>query len=386
MDNTNPPFFQPYRFSTLRTFSDPVLHKGSKWYIDFQAMDPVSGKMKRKKYYVKKCTTVRQRMKVANEMLSFLYARLHEGWSPWTAEDYSASMSTFADCLENYCKHVSHMSNKKTCSSYMSRVNILKQFISTQTKPIIMAYQFDTSFCSFFLDHIFIERRDSARTRNNYRDWLFNLAEFLKCRSYIKENPVGCIGHLAEDAKHRKELSETMLKRLASYLKKHDRHFYLACLMEYYTLIRPNELSFMKVGYINVKEQTIHVPDEVSKNGIGSDVVLNDSIIKLMLDLGVLTRNTDCYIFSNGFMPGTEYIGPDHFSKRWREVRKVLGWSDRYMFYSLKDSGIRDLANGHGIVTARDQARHADASTTNRYIAGRTKHEGVKGFKGALDW
>lgn len=56
------------------------------------------------------------------------------------------------------------------------------------------------------------------------------------------------------------------------------------------------------------------------------------------------------------------------------------------MFYSLKDSGIRDLANAAGIVVARDQARHADISTTNKYLQGKslTVHEETKHFVGRL--
>jgi hypothetical protein len=56
------------------------------------------------------------------------------------------------------------------------------------------------------------------------------------------------------------------------------------------------------------------------------------------------------------------------------------------MFYSLKDSGIRDLANAAGIVVARDQARHADISTTNKYLQGSslTVHEETKHFEGHL--
>lgn len=67
-------------------------------------------------------------------------------------------------------------------------------------------------------------------------------------------------------------------------------------------------------------------------------------------------------------------------------MRKALHWSDEYQFYSLKDSGIRDLANSQGIVIARDQARHTDVATTNKYLQGRDMpvHVETKHFKGAL--
>ena len=56
-----------------------------------------------------------------------------------------------------------------------------------------------------------------------------------------------------------------------------------------------------------------------------------------------------------------------------------------YQFYSLKDTGIRDLANAQGIVVAKDQARHSDISVTNRYIKNQMKvNEETKHFKGGL--
>ena len=74
------------------------------------------------------------------------------------------------------------------------------------------------------------------------------------------------------------------------------------------------------------------------------------------------------------------------FSERFIKLRKELGWPDSIQFYSLKDSGIRDLANAKGIVVARDQARHTDISTTNYYLKGdaMTVHSETLDFKGNL--
>ena len=67
------------------------------------------------------------------------------------------------------------------------------------------------------------------------------------------------------------------------------------------------------------------------------------------------------------------------------EFRFALCFPDTYQFYSLKDSGIRDLANAEGIVVARDQARHSDISVTNRYLKSpKVAHESTKHFVGDL--
>ena len=184
--------------------------------------------------------------------------------------------------------------------------------------------------------------------------------------------------------KFRKDLTPEMLKTMTKYLTEHDKSFLLACLMQYYTLIRPGELSNLKIGDISLKNQTIFVSKTFSKNHRDADVGLNKIIIKLMLDLDIFKSTSDCYIFSHDFKPGKEHVGSDQFNKRWKTMRNALKWSDCYQFYSLKDSGIRDLANSEGVVVARDQARHRDISTTNRYIQKHDVQPGTLNFEGNM--
>lgn len=67
-------------------------------------------------------------------------------------------------------------------------------------------------------------------------------------------------------------------------------------------------------------------------------------------------------------------------------MRKALKWDDCYQFYSLKDSGIRNLANAQGVVVARDQARHSDITTTNKYIQRHGVQQVTLGFEGCLSY
>ena len=171
------------------------------------------------------------------------------------------------------------------------------------------------------------------------------------------------------------------------YLKKEDKYFLLACYMEYYTFIRPTELSYLKVGDICLKDKTVFVSEDFSKNKKSAKVALNDTIIKLMIELDVLSKPTSYFLFGKNFRPAAERSNADQYNRRWKKMRETLGWSDEYQFYSLKDSGIRDLANEQGVVVARDQARHSDVSTTNRYIQEHNMqvHDETKQFKGAFD-
>ena len=77
-------------------------------------------------------------------------------------------------------------------------------------------------------------------------------------KGYLHENPVEGIKNLREEAKHRDALSEDELAQMKAHLiEKGEKHFLLACMMEYYTFIRPEELTCLMVGDILVKEQKI---------------------------------------------------------------------------------------------------------------------------------
>ncbi len=128
------------------------------------------------------------------------------------------------------------------------------------------------------------------------------------------------------------------------------------------------------------------IPASVSKNRKDGMVALNAEIIRLMIDLDVFRHPSTHFLFGMRFKPSAKRADSRIFRDRWVKLRKKLKWKETCQFYSLKNSGIRDLANSEGIVVARDQARHSDITTTNKYLKGKdlTVHEEVKTFKGHL--
>lgn len=372
--------------SELVGYTPPTLHKGVRWFVDFSAIDAARGLMRRKRYYINDKLSISAKKRRANEIMEVLTKQLSQGWNPWVRADESRGFVAFDKCLERYEDYIDRMDRKKTRQSYHSRVNILREFIASQTVAIKYAYQFDITFCTDFIDWIFLDRESSVRTRNNYRGWLYGFAEFLVARKYINDNPVERIKVMSEHGKYRKDLSPELLRQMSTHLQKVDKHFYLACLMQYYTLIRPGEMSHLKLADISLKNQTVFVSGEFSKNHKDAEVGLNKVIVKLMLDLNIFSYPNDYYLFGSKFVPNKERIGADQFTKRWRVMRKALKWDDCYQFYSLKDSGIRDLTNAQGVVVARDQARHSDITTTNKYIQRHGVQQVTLGFEGCLSY
>ena len=64
-------------------------------------------------------------------------------------------------------------------------------------------------------------------------------------------------------------------------------------------------------------------------------------------------------------------------------MRKELGFSSRYKFYSLKDTGITNMLRKNvDTVSVRDQARHSSIEITNIYVS----KSDMKANKSLLDY
>lgn len=370
-------------------FTVPVLHKGKEWYVGFMAFDPVSGKMKRKKYMLNKYKKTGQREAMASILIHNLFDKLKCGWSPFADVEKTRQFTPFQTIIDRYRGYIQVMSDKcamkeKTAFDYKSRLKVLAEYIS-EYRQVKYVYQFDRTLIIDFLDYIFYDRDVSATTRNNYRTWLSTFGTWLVERKFLDENPAEGIKAIAQKEKFRDALTPDALKRLHAYLYENNKHFLLACLMEYYTFVRPDELAHIRIRDISVKNQTVFVSSAISKNRKDGLVALNDKILKLMIELHTFDKPGHCFLFGKKMCPDESKGTYNQFRNEWGKVRKALSFPDSYQFYSLKDSGIRDLANAEGIVVARDQARHSDVSVTNRYLKGSKKvDERTKHFKGNL--
>ena len=367
----------------------PKLHTGKNWYIDFKAYDPLEQKMKRKKYMLDSIDKISVRKKRATELIANISRQLLSGWNPWADTSNSRQYTLFDDVVELYNKylikfHKSKVFKESTFADYKKRIRVLSEYNKKRFNPIIYIYQFDKTYASDFLDYILIDRDSSARTRNNYRTWLSSFGSWLLEKQYIDKNPVENIKSLSEDKKKRDALSANDLQKLRTYLEKNNPYFLLLCQFAYYTLIRPDELSNIQLSDIYIKDQKVFIPSSISKNRKDGMVGLNDILIKSMLELKIFNYSNDCYLFGKDFKPSKEKSTPRTYRTYFNKVRTLLKFPDSYQFYSLKDTGIRDLANSAGIVIARDQARHSDISTTNKYLKGEALpvHEETKHFEG----
>ena len=269
---------------------------------------------------------------------------------------------------------------------YISHAVRLGAFNDSLARPLEYTFQLDRVFFESFLDHVYLDRNVNARTRNNYLNWLQTFSGWLKGHGYVSEDPTQGIRKLREETKERQPLEEEDMHRLQEYLNEHDPHFLLACMVHYYTLVRPKEMSFIRLRDISVKEQTLFISGKVSKNHRDAKVTLPAVVLRKMVELGVFGYPDDYFLFSWGFVPRAERANEKIFRDRWARVRKALGFPSKYKFYSLKDNGVTDVIDAVGLTVAKDQARHSNVATTNRYVRRQqlSAHAELKNYEGSL--
>ena len=361
------------KLKEVNEWTYPVLHRGRTWYVDFQAYDPARGMMRRKKFQLDRYKTKKAKVAMGMELISALVQKLKQGWNPWVNAGKTRLYTPWERVMERYRQYLDTAVAKKqlkekTAYDYRSRLRSLEQYQEETGNTIGQVSQFCTAWVTDYLDYLLYDKDVTARTRNNHRTWLSALGTWLVERRFLTVNPVEDIRMLREDEKKRDPLSHRQLRQLREYLERENPCFLLACLMVYYANIRPEELRNMKVGDISVSRQTVTVRAEIAKNRKTQTVGLHDEVVRLMVALRTFdgTTNQD-YLFGEDLRPGRQQTYINRFRYEWKKVREALHWDDRFQFYSLKDSGIRDGINAMGLITARDQARHSDVAVTNLY-------------------
>lgn len=175
-------------------YTYPKLYTGVEWYVGFTAFDPASGIMKRKKIKLNFIEKTKDRRRYANNLILQLMTKLDNGWNPFIEADNGKAYHTFIDVLEHYRKYISKMLSdniyrEETYISYISYLRNVENWNKNRKNPITYIYQFDKSFISEFLEYIYIDRDNSAQTRNNYLTFLRVFSTFLLQNQYVSVKP-----------------------------------------------------------------------------------------------------------------------------------------------------------------------------------------------------
>jgi integrase len=368
---------QKKHLHALIGYKPPRLVTGkSCWYISFYSFDPVLDKLREKRIKLNHIKPIGNRRIYANELIKRINARLIDNWSPWVESENSNAYKLFSDVCEAYRAFLARQLNSDLIRpdshrAYISYLRIIEMY-NAEKGNIKYIYQFDQSFLSRFLDYIYIDRENTARTRNNYLGFLRLFSGYLIEHQYIKTKPTEAISRIGRrnlEKKKRSVIPDSVMQKIGNYFQEKNIHMYLACRILYGCMVRPSEMSRLKIENINLEKSTILVQKKFSKNRKTESPTIPDDLKELFLELKIKEYPGNYYLFSDDCMPGKEYKHSKQFRDHWDKMKKVLELPKEYQFYSFKHTGITDLIKcGVDLISVRDQARHYDISITNEYI------------------
>ncbi len=364
-----------------KEYREPVVVWGEKEVkVSFYAFDPESGMLKRKlvrlNRELKHIKGKRAKREYAEGVASRIRDELKAGWNPWMQQTDDLVYVRWENACERYKAYLAKQLNEhnmrpESVASYMSYQRVLMRWVTAERKNVKYAYQFDKRLVDAFLDYVFIDKDNSIQTRNNYLSWVKSFSSWMLGKSYIEQDPTASIPRMKMKGhgKNRDVIPDGVLKGIHDYLETHNRHYLLACYLLHYLFVRPHEIARLKIEDFSLHNKTLLIHGDVAKNWQDAVVTLPVHVIELMLDLDVFQSPGSYYLFSDDFKPGREFRSEKCFRDYWtRVLRKDLKFSDRYKFYSLKDTGITNMLRANtDVLSVRDQARHSSILITDMY-------------------
>ena len=356
-------------------YKPAVLQKGVKenWLIVYYAKVPAQNEFKRFRKRVPPLSPTREREKYAKKMIAAINQKLDHGWSPFY-EDTNVKYKSLEYCAELFLKMQEReveegVKRTDTLRSYKSFLDLFVKYLKDKKLMLKFVIEIDTFVIQNYLDYLFYDRKNSARTYNNHLKFLNTFFLWCKTKNFINANPAESIKPKAKVQKKREVLAVD-IKAKVKTLRETNFHYYVLCMLTYYCFIRRTELTKLKVSDVYLHGGYIVIDGTNSKNRKTESVTIPD-VFLTDLAQHLTTANNSDYLFStNKFKAGPTPITPKKISDEWAKFRKLHKFDSKYQFYSLKDTGITDLLNsGIPAIKVRDQARHYDLKITESYTA-----------------
>ena len=412
---------------TSRKFLPAVLKQNSNgWHIEYYAYNNEVHSLERKRIKVnmlrKKARTFAEFRSMATQMIIEINCKLAEGWSPFTLyegqpkymvtavkevqntipitlecsvpadlpephpqeqDTPSAPTSPFlVDVLSDFIRIKGKELSAGTMRSYSSFCNNLKAWVNKYHVGIACG-DFSQRLANEYLDYVFEgnNSNDEKRNRNRISDdhvsprtynnnlkigrAVFNWA---LSHCYCESNPFEKIQVKREQQKQRTIIPADARQQVLSYFRQNNPQFEIICRLVFTSLIRPIEISRLKVSMINFEKHCIELPSDSTKNHKSRNSRIDEEL-ETLLRKHIEGANGDDYLFADKVWKcGRTPMSSHSFTLVWTKMRNDLGLPKEYQLYSLRDSGINGMLRaGVADLDVMQAAGHSDLKMTTRY-------------------
>lgn len=359
-----------------KNFSTPKIYNANgdlskRWYVYYAYLNPQTGKLQRMKNIYGKTNTYKtkeDRLSILTVYRKKLLSLLQEGFNPYedntdlyvkrqqkesilplvqeelpvlvkaVAEE---PIMTLREAFDLSLKLKDKLISPKTKSNYENRVDNFLKWLTVNHPEMKGIRELGKKEVIQFLNQELY--RTSARSRNNCRVDLSSLMQTLEDNDVIEHNFVKSISVLKTVPERNKTYTTQKQEDIFTYLEEQDPILLLFIKFISYNFLRPIEVCRLKVGDLNLSNNTIQFKAKNSsfKTKIIPEILLND-----LPDLSKLDK--DLVLFTPDKIGG-EWATRidnrrDYFSKRFKSVVKDhFNLGVDYGLYSFRHTFITKL-------------------------------------------
>lgn len=367
-----------YDLSQKKLYSDPKIYSANgdlskRWYVYFSYRNPKTGKLKRlAPIYgiVNTHKTKEARLSILVSYRKSLLKYLKRGYNPYednlklhnsekdggkldralTSQDSKKANEinlneelemTLEEAFGFSLKLKEKVIGEKTKKNYENRIKNFLKWISDTYPQIKTINELDRKIISRFLNWVL--EKNTARTRNNSRVDLSSLMQVLEDNDIIDNNFVKRIPILKSIPERNKTYTKEVREDIFSYLEEKDPILLLYIKFISYNFLRPVEVCRLKVGDINLKNNTIQFK---AKNSPLKIKIIPEMLLNNLPDLSKLDR--ELILFTPNKIGGVWNAAVenrrDYFTKQFKKVVKDhFNLGKDYGLYSFRHTFITKL-------------------------------------------
>lgn len=388
-------------FGAMRKYVPAELKHNSKgWYIEYYKLNPITNTLERVRLMMnrerKRYSNLTEFRVQANAIVLQINNQLAAGFINLQQPAYNIGATTnndfagdnvryytpLVEVIDLYENDRKHELTATTMCSYSCFCKQFKAWIQ-KNYPTMTASMFTQVHANMYMEFVLEgnnskgkklvrkkikEDRVSPRTYNNNIKLSRALFSWAMEKSYVRPNPFERLKTKEEQGKERTIIPKEDRDKITAYFRENNPAFIIVMQLVYTSLLRPVEITCVKVGQINFEQHCIEMKGSQTKNGKSRNSRM-DAALEKLLRKHIAGACADDYLFeSKTWRPGKKPVASHTFTTVWEWIRDALHLLKEYQLYSLRDSGINNLlVAGANDLDVMQAAGHSDLKMTTRY-------------------
>jgi integrase len=313
------------------------------------------------------------RLKAGHSLRKSTIRQLESGYNPFLDSEKKRDPEhyTIYEAMSEILKIKLTTARSRTKESYTHMVKIFKDWLDLKGLTNIPLSQFSPAMASQYMDYLLVTKQYAGRTHNDRLTDMKTFYNAMIAREWVSKNPFKGILKQQEEIGRNLAYSESEKDALRKYLYLHDRDMYYFSQIMYYCFIRRSELSRLKVWSFDLKNKTITIPADVSKNKCQESVVIPVGLEPILREMELHKYNQNDYLFGYKLKRSTRiFKNINHISTRHNKFPPKLGIDEEKGLYSWKHTGACQAYydTNKDVYALMRQLRHRDLNTTMIYL------------------